>query len=543
MAVEISDTENAATTGRGAGRGVWIALYLLLALGTTLAFVLITHNVWEDFLITFRHSVNLVEGRGLVFNPQRPRRLQGFTSFLNVMLPAVFYLVTGKSEMGALNLYRGVCLASFIGGGYLLLRMFLRERGRERAGALAFILLYVTEAKTVAFTMNGQESALMVAFLAVGFYAAYRGLGKSWKISAAAWTGLLYTRPDAAVYIASLWAGGIIFRCEDVKTILRGIGKATAVSAVLFLPWFIFVWVYYGNPIPHTLLAKSSFRLENALDPVGTLWLAISAYPKIGSWIFLPSYCSFGGWPDGVKVYAYACLAISTFYWVIPSSDRMGRLASFCFVCGAFYMSFTSNFAVVAPWYLPATSVYGTVAIACALGRGMGRMAAVAAPVGAAIVAGSVLLLAAHIYQLRIYQSEIDDGTIVPMAKYLHDASSPGDRIYSEALGYIGYYSQRYMMEYPGLVTPEVVKLRREKRAGFLIPIVDLQPEWVVLRQAPMDTAMQMGAIRDHYTLARTFDAGPRLRKYGTIPGRGWLDLDSIFYVLRRNDVRAATEP
>ena len=52
--------------------------------------------------------------------------------------------------------------------------------------------------------MNGQESVLMAAFAALGLIAAYRGLGNSWKLSAISWTGLLYTRPDAAVYIAAI---------------------------------------------------------------------------------------------------------------------------------------------------------------------------------------------------------------------------------------------------------------------------------------------------------------------------------------------------
>ena len=57
--------------------------------------MLVTGHVWEDFLITFRFSKNLVEGNGLVFNPGE--RVQGFTSALNVMVPAIFYAISGKS--------------------------------------------------------------------------------------------------------------------------------------------------------------------------------------------------------------------------------------------------------------------------------------------------------------------------------------------------------------------------------------------------------------------------------------------------------------
>ncbi|HVJ81291.1 MAG TPA: hypothetical protein VNC50_09500, partial [Planctomycetia bacterium] len=71
-------------------------LVLLLAAATPLAYVLYTGQVWEDYFITFRHSRNLAEGNGLVFQPGE--RVHGFTSPLGVLLPAAFHFVAGNPD-------------------------------------------------------------------------------------------------------------------------------------------------------------------------------------------------------------------------------------------------------------------------------------------------------------------------------------------------------------------------------------------------------------------------------------------------------------
>ena len=75
--------------------------------------------------------------------------------------------------------------------------------------------MYITEAKTVSYTMNGQESAFMVCFLAIGFLAAYNGFAKHWKLLSLSFTGLLYTRPDSPVYIAAISLAGLVFTTEN----------------------------------------------------------------------------------------------------------------------------------------------------------------------------------------------------------------------------------------------------------------------------------------------------------------------------------------
>ena len=78
--------------------------FVSLTILVSLAYVAITNHVWEDFYITFKHSKNLVEGHGLVYNPGE--RVHGFTSVINTLLPALYYcclLYTSDAADDAMN--------------------------------------------------------------------------------------------------------------------------------------------------------------------------------------------------------------------------------------------------------------------------------------------------------------------------------------------------------------------------------------------------------------------------------------------------------
>jgi hypothetical protein len=532
-------------------RGGAMALYLTLALAVPLAYVALTHHVWEDFLITFRHSRNLVEGHGLVFNPGR--RVQGFTSAINTMAPALFYAISGRSFDLALNLYRALCLAAFVAAGWILLRLLLSTRAHSSTprAPLLFILLYCTDAKSVAYTMNGQESAFMVLFLSIGLLAAHRGLGRGWLLAAASFAGLLYTRPDAPVYVAAIALAGLAFRnLETRREVIRGILKAGAAAAIVFLPWFIAMWVYYGQPLPNTMLAKSNFDAAQLYNPALLLKLILEHYPRTAAWAFEPIYASFGGWPGPLlDPYSLVCMLIASIYWLIPSPDRLGRLASLLFVLTAMYMSLVSIGAYASPWYLPSVSVFGTVAIARGISRAVALIPALDAPrrnrtvsgiLGGYLALMSLLLMVGQTWQTWVQQREIEDNHRRPLALWLHEHAKPDQRIYLEPIGYIGYYSDRLIWDWPGLVTPEIVKLHHELGVDRITIIPHLMPEWMVLRPWEMAGAMQFPEVKENYQVVRTYDARRRLEAYGYIPGRAFLDGDAVYYILKRNDVAPA---
>ena len=73
----------------------------------------------------------------------------------------------------------------------------------------------------------------------------------------------------------------------------------------------------------------------------------------------------------------------------------------------------------------------------------------------------------------------------------------PTDTVFLEPLGYIGFYSNLKMLDYPGLSSPEVVAARRRASARdypgcWPELIIDLSPTWLVLR------SYEAKAINEH---------------------------------------------
>jgi hypothetical protein len=490
-----------------------------------------------------------VEGHGLVYNIGR--RVQGFTSAINVMAPAFFYAITGRSEWAALQLYRLICLAAFVAGGWIFLRLILKDRPADRWTPGLFILLYVLDAKTVAFTMNGQESAFMVLFLAIGFASACHGFERTWRWLAVSFTGLLYTRPDAPMYIAALAFAGLVFRPAELRPASRGVVRAAAVAGVLFLPWFLWAWSYYGNPFPNTMSAKSRFDAAQWLDPAGTIINVLGMYPMVSTWVFQPIYAVFGGWPSWlIHPYALLCTVVCTAYWMIPSSDRLGRMASLLFCLTALYMSLVNYGAFACPWYLPAVTVFGTFVLARAIHPIIQRMIPLSrASLGLSrvvqvyLVVCAVALLSLQTWQMRIQQREIEDNLRRPLGLYLQRVAKPDQRIFLEPIGYIGYYSDRLIWDWPGLVCPEIVRMRKQLDVDRIEILPHLMPEWLVLRRQELELASQLRFPNETYEIVREFDARPVLDAYGYIPGRGYIAGDVTYYVLKRQSVIPATNP
>ena len=149
--------------------------------------------------------------------------MHGFTSPLGVLLPALCYLLTGaQSYVAALWLFRVVCIAAFVGGGVLVLHALPADPPWGRVIQVIFALLYVLEAKTVAYTVNGMETAFMLLFLGSALYLYAQGTTQHWLAHGVCWAGLMWTRPDSCVYVAVLGVANFVFASAAARSGERG---------------------------------------------------------------------------------------------------------------------------------------------------------------------------------------------------------------------------------------------------------------------------------------------------------------------------------
>jgi hypothetical protein len=550
-----------------------------------LCFAAYTQHAWEDYYITYRVSKNLATGHGLVYTIGE--KVHAFTSPLNVLLPAALSLITGNSSDDLVLWLFRVLGCSLLGAAAVLLFDAARKNSLSLGATGVLIGMFALDAKIVDFSINGQEIAFMMFFLALAFDAlSARSRWTGVKLGLA-WAGLMWTRPDGFVYFGAVALGFLLFDAgRSVGASRLGLLKiflwAGAVTTVLYLPWVLWAWHYYGSPIPHTLTAKGyvlrylpSAR-EGSFKP-GFVLLSVLAFPfrmllgrTAADLTFMPIYSIFGGWPHAALLWSKWLSCICALYWVLPFGRPQGRAFSFAFMLGLLYLTDASD--LPRPWYLPNAEILGIFTCAQVVQQGLDfaralhdKWAPLSRPltnlvrvVAASILSITLLLTAASAYQLRVQQREIEEGNRKQIGLWLRQhAASTADTVFLEPLGYIGFFSQLKMLDYPGISAPEVVAVIKKfhsgddaKRAAELRPdlllgdfpniIGALRPDWLVLRPDEAAYVGRAPALTRWYDPVKTFDASERLKSYRWLPGRGYLAVDQTFIVFRRNQSKGA---
>jgi hypothetical protein len=532
------------------GAGIFAGMVLI-----TLGWAAYTHHVWEDFYITYRSSKNMALGNGLVFNVGE--RLQTFTSPLQALIPgAIAWLTRCRSDLLVIWIYRALGACALGGTGVFLWRTS-RLCQWPAAATMACLGLFAFDAKTIDFTANGMETPYLLVFMAWQAYLVISGGGVLWL--GAAWAGMMWSRPDAFVQIGAFYAAVLLFAEAGSRRALalRAL-KAGAVAAALYLPWFLWALWYYGTPVPHTVIAKG-LDFPPGLGPIIH---AIEAAPQrilvnglFHRLLFAPTYVELGPWEEwGFAAHSlWRLLALPVwFYWLNPWGGRWARTVSLWLFLDSLYAVNAPQF----PWYLPPYALVAMVGWGFMIGDlydrlGAGGGAARVPPAQVLRLAVPCLALGVVAFQagistlmmnvMRLQQAIIEDGNRKAAGLWLRQNAAPGDTVFLETLGYIGYFSNLRTYDFPGLASDEVVAARRKLRTDeFDALIRELNPVWIVLRpdEAGRVASMAPGLLTNtgngKYRLAKTFDQTATISALGEMSGRYLLVWDRAFLVYRR---------
>ena len=524
-------------------RLLWI---FVLTCAFPLAFAVYTQHAWEDFYITFRASRNLATGYGLVFNVGD--RLHTFTSPIQALLLAFSSLLTGnRSEAAALWLYRALCIPAFGLAAALLFATTKRLRYPIFA-SVALVGWLATDAKSVDFTINGMETAFLLLGFAYAFWAMFGTETRAWLHLGVAWGILMWTRPDSFIYIALFTGAVFLFNRPQVTGRTRGrwlrifLGAA-AVAVLVYVPWFLFAWVYYGSPVPHTIVAKSMLFGPRTLAGFRPFLLHSHDWTSAVERLFMPPNAEFGGWPHWIaraaQIAAMACAVL----WIVPGLRTETKAASFTLLGSQVYLSYI----LISSWYLPLPALLGFVTLSGLLAQALSPDRKVTFPASASFLRFSsvvaslaILLVGAWLTvqsakQLKLQQAIIENGTRREIGVWLRDHAAPGDAVLLEPLGYIGYFSGLKTYDVPGLSSREVVELERRGLRGLGTLAAELHPEWLVLRPFEIEEISQTypHLLDDQYIRVRDFDVRDRVARL-RIYGRGYLEYDSAFIIFHR---------
>jgi hypothetical protein len=530
------------------GLGVFVIL-----LGVT--FAAYTQHVWEDYYITFRSSQNLAEGNGLVYNVGE--RVHTFTSPLGVLLPALAAWISGPENVAAaLWIYRVVSLIALA-----CACVFLVGAARQMQLAMIPAMLagawLALDAKTLDFSINGMETGLWVAFLGYAIWAQLGG-AKMWKHLGLAWAGLMWTRPDCFIHISLLAIGSLLFLAgrhgQSRVTMIAGWFKAAALTTALYLPWFVGAWVYYGSPVPHTVAAKGGLGVEASLweqvQMVAMLPIDFTDPDNSMLATFLPAYHQLGGWNEGLIIAGKILGSIAGLAWLLPRISAPVRWLSFVYFGIHIYLTLVPYFAF--PWYLPAAAPFGVLVLV-----GLARDLAAGSPAGPKHrrqrwqiwPVGVGLILSAGLtwqvaLQMRAQQRIIEDENRTRLGQFIGEHAGPGDTVFTEPLGYVGFFSGLKTYDFPGMSSPEMVAAREAVGESWRDLLDYLQPDWVVLR--PQEVArIEHGSgwrMVHAYDRVAEFDQSAAVAA-SMAPGLGYLKHDAVFWLYRRTARHAVEFP
>ena len=252
----------ATAVGRPGRRSVLLlggALVALVALAVTFSLAY-RGNVVDDALISFRYAQNLVEGRGLVFNPGE--RVEGYTNFLWTMVLAALYAVAGSpGAMVPLAVAATVaCAAAAVVLVWLLGR---RIWGDDPLPTFVALGLVVLDNAYGVWAIQALEGHFLLVLMLLALYVADRR-PRGWPVLAGVLIAAAQmTRPDAALFAVAAGACGLAEALrlrlrgeEGAGAVARGWLLAAAVAAAVYGAYFAWRYSYYGFLLPNTFYVK-----------------------------------------------------------------------------------------------------------------------------------------------------------------------------------------------------------------------------------------------------------------------------------------------
>lgn len=481
---------------------LWFAIGVAVAL--RLVFWGYTERIWEDALITVRHAEWAAAGEGLTHHPAQGAPIHGFTSPFSVLIPLAGELVWRGSGLLVLRLSSLFAAILTIWLGW---RLGNHPRIALSLPAMILFLGYLAiEHHQILFGMAGMETQWIVAITLLGLLCSLEIIESEpldlQKIGVFTRTNWLSGLGLGAVAGLALWGrpdGVIMLLAMAVVIVARRnwpIVAPAVIGGVLCLaPWAAFTEIYYGSVIPHTIVAKSNAYTQTFAD-------ATSLSEWAGAWcrvIYLRAdnlrlwlSPSFGGMGGGTVNVLRGARPIQVVTFLLATWGTLRLLRNGAWIVPVYAWGFAAYLIlmvpVVAGWYLPPW-----LAVMMLLaGMGCDRLAAVCGRfqwIGGAC-AGALLLLYAAILPAtfraeRGLQRIVEIPVRQAAGEWLAANTLPTDWVACECLGYLGYYSNRPMLDFPGLSSRRSVaaigKLPEGKRTLPAL-IAAEQPEWAVLR-------------------------------------------------------------
>jgi len=460
-----------------------IILYLITV--TASLSYLFYGRAYDDPFITYRYAQNLAKGFGFVYNPGL--RVQSTTTPLFTLILAAFYFIW--RDVPHLAIILGTFSLAF-GAVFLWI---LSKSWHTPVVGWAGLLLYPTF--PLLLSTLGSETPVYLAFC-LGAYAFYSQ--RRYHLSAIFAAFAVLTRPDGALVPIILAADYLIRFRKPIPW------KSITIFLFLTLPWFLFAWGYFGSPLPATLAAKQQqggmaisqrfapglltiikpytsnwlYWFEALLALIGLVFMVLRA--RI--WLILIAW-------TGLYFIAFSLLGVSRYYWYYAP-----LIPGFVVLTGLGITALTNLADRIQSRYQ--TKLVGVPRISLLMSIG--------------IIAVLTLNLGTGIKQLQKWSDKrlpIYRAT----GEWLKNNTPNDAKIGTLEVGVIGYYAERPIVGFAGLILPEVGKQLTfestyEDAAQWALS--RYHPEYLVLHTG-FFPKLEQGYVNDHCQIVQRFDGEP----------------------------------
>ena len=507
-----------------------------------LTFWLVTNRMFEDGLTTITHARNVPLGLGLVHHVGEGN-VHGFTSALGVLIPLVGELIHEGSGMLAVRVASlvAVCIA------LVYARLICRDLG-VGTFPTPFVLAYLAfDQNMIFYGMAGMETQVAVAVILAGVYHVRRGD----TVAAGVSLGLApLARPEFVLWVAPALA------YLALSNRRRGLASA-AIAGAIVTPWVIFTDAYYGSPIPNTVVAKSTvspippfFSDGSPLAWLEGLGSQLTGHVVLLLYHFEPFHevwsTAASPIPGPVLIVFAVVIADLLAIGLLASRKTSGWWPTLVFI-GLFfayrvYFIPTINYY---DWYLPPFLAVVMIVVSV----GLQRLNTVRPAVTGTLSVVLALAFAIHIPFSFAVESQVQavEGQVrTSAAEYLKTVVPEGQSVTSESAGYVGFYGDVKLYDYPGLTSKTSVHALQAlppDQRDLAHLVVALKPDWLVLRPWELDSLRkEFPDVAARYEVVRVFqmsgvpdgqldtDGATRL----SFAGYAETDVDEKFIVLKR---------
>jgi hypothetical protein len=437
-----------------------LVVLALFFVGLALRLFLLFHTNYtaDDSFITYRYAENISFGLGFVYNAGE--KVLGTTTPLYTLLLSLLV----KTGLDTNSLGKGINILADCLTGVLIFLLLLNFKFSFAFLASSFYLLFP---RVMVWSISGMETGLYLFLISSSFYFYER---RNFNILPVLLALVWLTRFEGLILIAAL---SLDYLLMHKRLPLKTIGF----TFLLILPWLIFATFYFGSPVPHSIWAKKALYQGTLQTARGTiLWEFMILKTQIG-WVILV-FSILGAYRILKKMKGLRFILIWTFFYLcfyLFSGTRMHIWYYVPFYLG--YLILTAQ--GMAFFYEYLRSVHEKLSKTKKLFLILREMQALMLIFVVALFFLIYWKQTKRTINLIKTEQRVLEQIHMKIGLWFEQNSDEGDTVCAEDIGYMGYFSERYILDQDGLISPQAVPFNRKgSRLGLLRTYL---PRYVVL--------------------------------------------------------------